>query len=232
VIGPDWFVGGSVSFSFRHPTTDGEPTYATVDDASTGGQHAAQVLAPLPDGTEATVGSGTVGAPGPTAPTHLRISEPEHDASAARILAALHQGFAIAPHRDRVDGADLSNRCSGGLITEPIDWYVTTSPWGGPIAPPSSVIDCVNRVVSAQLLPLLAPAVAMWSALEVRFLAGPVLTDQEYVVSGQVTAISDSPKTEIIWQDVTMSDAAGVAVADARIQSRFVKSTSDLWKSA
>jgi hypothetical protein len=231
VIGPDWFVGGSVSFSFRHPTTDGEPTYATLDEADAAGQHAATIVAPLSDGTEAAVGSGTLGRPGAAAPTQLRLNEPSHDMSAARILAPLSQGYQIGPSSDRVDGADLAHRCAGGLITEPIDWYINGSPWGHSIVPPSSVIDCANRVVSAQLLPLLPPAVGMWGALEVRFLHGPVFTDRTYTVTGRVVAISDSPKTEIIWQDVTLHDDDGIAVADVRIQSRFVKSTSELWKS-
>jgi hypothetical protein len=235
-FGDDWFMSGSVSIKFAAPTTDGEPTFVELggftydpipNQHQIPDQRQVRILR-SPD--ELLVGSGTVGGPRSASPTQLRAEPPRHDASAARILAGLQQGQRIGPATDAIDGKDLEHRCTGGLITEPLNWYVHTSPWGNAIAPPSAIIDAANRVISAQLLPILPPAVGMWSALEVQFTNGPVFVDRRYTVTGTVAAISDSPKTEVIWQDVRLVDPdTGNTVASVLIQSRFVKSTSSLW---
>jgi hypothetical protein len=230
LCGQQWFETGSVSFTFKYPTTDGEPTLAMIERTDTGGQHAARVE--TPDGV--LVGFGTVGAPGASAVTQLHSSALRHDRSNARILQSVEAGDPIGPGIDTIDGDNLLGRVEHGLITEPIEWYrkpSPESPWGAQIVPPSAVIDSVNRVVSAHFATL-PPAVGMWSALEVRFVNGPVLADVPYRITGEVAAIDDSPKTEIIWQDCTLSRAdrdPGDVVASVRIQSRFVKSTSALW---
>jgi hypothetical protein len=222
--GQAWFEGGSVSMAFTYATTDGEPTQALISTIDADGQREAKVE--TPEGV--LVGRGTVGGPAATGLSALRQIEPLNDPSHARILRNVSAGDAILPSTDTIDGNDLAQRNQHSLITEPLQWYAGTSPWGGPIVPPSAVIDAANRVVSAALLPKLPPAVGMWSALEVQFVRGPVFSDVAYAVSGKVVAINDSPKTEIIWQDLQLSDTAGV-VATVRIQSRFVKSTSTLW---
>jgi hypothetical protein len=226
LFGPTWFTGGSVSMKFAYATTDGEPTIASVHRTSitANGQHVAKVETPV----GVLVASGSIGAPGSTGPSHLRSNPLAHDATRARILANVSVGDQIGPGTDVIDAADTADRNNTGLITEALDWYAGVSPWGGAIVPPSAVIDAANRVVSAELLPKLPPAVGMWSALEVQFIRGPVFSDCSYTVDGEIVAINDSPKTEVIWQDMTLSNADG-PVASVRIQSRFVKSTSPLW---
>jgi hypothetical protein len=66
--------------------------------------------------------------------------------------------------------------------------------------------------------------------LEVQFVNGPLFAGQAYTVLGRIVAINHSPKTEVIWQDLSLS-ANGRTVATVRIQSRFMKSSSDLWNS-
>ncbi len=226
LFGPGCFETGSISMKFAYATTNGEPTIASIRRTSPdgNGQHEAKVETP----GGVLVASGTIGAPVATGCTALRIIDPAHDPSEARILACLTAGETIDPGTDTISRLDFITRNNTGLITEPHNWYVNTSPWGEPIVAPSAVIDAANRVVSAALLPKLPPAVGMWSALEVQFVRGPIHSDQPYSVTGKIVAINHSPKTEGIWQDVTLSDATG-AVATVRIQSRFVKSTSPLW---
>jgi hypothetical protein len=223
--GQSWFESGSVSMAFTYATTDGEPTQAFISTVDSDGQRGAKI-----ETLEGMlVGKGTVGAPAAGGLAALRKTDPANDTSHARILRSLSVGDAIAPAIDTIDGNDMAQRNQHGLITEPLDWYAGASPWGGAIVPPSAVIDAANRVVSAALMPKLPPAVGMWSALEVQFVRGPVFSDVAYTVSGTIVAINDSPKTEIVWQDLELRDIEGV-VASVRIQSRFVKSTSELWK--
>ena len=228
LFGEDWFRSGSLSLTFRFATTDGEPTYASIDKVGEHGQHAARIE--TPEGV--LVGVGTVGAPGALGPTHLFSDALQTDSSKVRILRSVSAGDPIGPATDMIDGKSVHRRSADGLITEPVAWYsrndAPSSPWGAQIVPPSAVIDSVNRVVSDQLAQTLPPAVGMWSALEVRFLNGPVVADIPHRIEGSVAAIGESPKTEIIWQDCTMYNGA-IPIASVRIQSRFVKSTSDLW---
>lgn len=236
-FGTDWFRSGSVSFTFTYATTDGEPTVASMARVGVDGQHQARIE--TPEGV--LVGRGTVGGPDATGTTELFLRELRHDPSNLRILKLVSAGDPIGPEVDRVDGIELDQRVAHGLVTEPIDGYTLAavapdSPWSGQIVPPSAVIEIVNRVVSAQIAAALPKAVGMWSALEVRFIDGPVYADVPYRVEGQVVALGESPKTEIIWQDFVLYDASESAdhtnprqVASARVQSRFVKSTSDLW---
>jgi hypothetical protein len=227
-FGDQWFVGGGVSMMFRNPTVDGEPTYAELDSEAPLGQCEARIVR-SPDGL--LVGSGTVGGPAAVGLAQLHAEPLRHKPDDVRILSALHQGDEIGPDHDQIDGTDLRLRCEAGLITEPLDWYVHTSPWGGTIAPPSGVIDAVNRAVSRALLPILPAAVGMWGALEVQFVEGPVFTDRRYRIVGSVAAISTSPKTEVIWQDMQLIDTDTDKLnATVRIQSRFVKSSSPLWQ--
>jgi hypothetical protein len=244
LFGDSWFRSGSISMTFRYATTDGEPTIANVTKDSAvdhPGQHACQVTLSRtammdPEAAPTLVGEGTLGAPNAKGATHLHQSPLRHNPDSLRILQSVKQFDTIGPLTDTINAYDLSLRCEKGLITEPLDWYRTTpehlavNPFGGSIASPSAIIDSANRVVSAALLPLLPPAVGMWSALEVQFVRGPVFTGREYVVTGHIAALSDSPKTEVIWQDMALNDEHGV-VATVRVQSRFVKSTSPLWAS-
>jgi hypothetical protein len=223
--GDKWFERGSVSMAFKYATTDNEPTFVSMQTTSNNGQHAAQVDTE----TGTLVAIGTLGSPVASAATHLRLSEPPHDASNARILSILSKGDTIGPAMDVISSEQVTERSENGLITEPLQWYEGISPWGTQIVPPSAIIDSVNRVVSAQLLPKLPPAVGMWSALEVQFVNGPVFANREYTINGRIVAINDSPKTEVIWQDFTMSES-NETIATVRIQSRFVKSTSALWE--
>jgi hypothetical protein len=239
LFGDGWFRNGSLSFAFTYATTDGEPTVASVGRVARDGQHDARIE--TPEGV--LIGHGTLGAPGAAGPSQLFRSAPVHDPTNVRILKRIAVGDRIGPAVDVISGADLEDRAANGLITEPIDAYragTQSSVWGSQIVPPSAVIDSTNRVISAQLEPLLPKAVGMWSALEVRFLDGPVFAEVPYSIEGSIVALADSPKTEIIWQDFVLYDesdsaprtahASRRAVASARVQSRFVKSTSDLWR--
>jgi hypothetical protein len=246
LFGESWFRSGSISMTFRYATTDGEPTVASVaeeETVGTPGQHSCSVTrsgrggAAPGSGHELgpiLVGEGTLSSPSATGPSHLRQNPLRHDPNSLRILQSVRQFDPIGPLPDTIDAYEFAQRCEQGLITEPLEWYRTTpeqlsvNPFGQAIASPSAIIDSTNRVVSAVLVPLLPPAVGMWSALEVQFVRGPVFTGREYLVSGHIAALSDSPKTEVIWQDMTLSDDAGI-VATVRVQSRFVKNTSPLW---
>lgn len=228
-FGDDWFRSGSLSMYFRHATTDGEPTHASVElpDAAATPIRDAQVRAvvEMSDGT--LVGEGTAGVGSSSELTALDARDLRHDPSAARVLRDVVLGEVLGPVTVSVDGARLARGCER-RITEVLDWYRGPSPFGGPIAPPSALIDLFSSVAGAELLPRLGEAVGMWGAMEVRHHHGPLFVDRPYDVTITIAAVGDSPKTEILWYDAAAHDA-GTLVATARVLSRFVKASSPLY---
>jgi hypothetical protein len=228
-FGDDWFVSGSLSVYFRHATTDGEPTVAIIDEPTSDGppwnNRRLAVRIEMTDGT--LVGEGTASVGSAEGSSELGGRDLRHDASSARILAGIERGAVFGPVSARIEAGRVAHGCQR-RITEVLDWYRGPSPWGGPIAPPSAVIDLASSVAGDLLADQLGPAVGMWGALEVTHVSGPVLLDQPYDVSIEIAAVADSPKTEILWTDATVC-LAGTKVATIRILNRFVKASSPLW---
>ena len=230
-FGDEWFRSGSLSIYFRHATTDGEPTEAFVElpenvtvPAST---LQARVWISTPDGTVIGEGTASVGVSPEGIHTALGQRDLRHDPANARILAGVERGQVLGPESRHISAARVAHGCDH-RITEPLDWYRQPSPWGGPIAPPSALIDLYSQVAGNALLAQLGSAVGMWGALEVRFHDGPLVLDADYDVEAVVASVSDSPKTEILWFDA-FARQQGRLVASGRVLSRFVKSSSPLY---
>ncbi len=231
-FGPEWFVSGGISIYFRHATTDGEPTLAItsepVDELRPFTNQTLRVRIETPDAT--LVGEGTASIGDTANPTELGGRDLRHDPSSARILAGMVRGRVLGPVVVRTPADRLQRGCER-RITEVLDWYRGASPWGGPVAPPSAVIDLVASATADLLGPELGPAVGMWGALEVTHVDGPVMVDHDYAVTIEIAAVADSPKTEILWTDATIRNGDNV-VATIRILNRFVKASSPLWASS
>ncbi|MFN3217976.1 MAG: hypothetical protein ACE367_15890 [Acidimicrobiales bacterium] len=108
-----------------------------------------------------------------------------------------------------------------GCITEPLDWYRSRSPWGGPIACPLTMVDLLT-VVEADLWPRVAGrAVGMYGAISLQLLAGPVHLYVVHDVSATIVALSRTPRTEVLWYDaVAVRD--GIEVVRMRMMSRLL----------
>ena len=239
VFGEEWFRSGSLSMYFRHATTDGEPTHALIElhDGAGGEQGASnetvvplrdtQIRAVLEMSNGTVVGEGTTSIGLPNEPTALEARDLRHDPSAARILREVTLGEVLGPFPAAVDGERLAQGCKH-RITEVLDWYLGPSPFGGPIAPPSALIDLFSNVAGEALLPRMGQAVGMWGAMEVRHHYGPLFVDRLYDITISVTSVGDSPKTETLWYNAEAHDGETL-VASARILSRFVKASSALY---
>lgn len=227
-FGDEWFCSGSLSLYFRHATTDGEPTQAFVELPADTGLPAtnaqARVWMSTPDGAIIGEGTASAGVLGDRVFTALGSRDLRHDPAGARILAGVELGQKLGPVERKISGERVADACRT-RCTEPLDWYTSSSPWGGSVAPPSALIDLFSQVAGDALLPTIGPAVGMWGALEVRFHDGPVLVDTAYDVEAVVTSVSDSPKTEVLWYDAFVRDG-GRLVATGRVLSRFVKASS------
>lgn len=231
-FGPAWFETGSLSLYFKFATTDGEPVQAFVERPAAGAADA-QVRAWMttPDGTLVAEGTASVGQPAEPTALFGRDLRPA-DPSQLRILSALRPGDSLGDLHSSVSGADQRTIISEGGITEPLDWYSGPSPWGGPIASPSRVVQLLYRDLLAKPKQDMGPHVGLFGAIEIRFRSGPVLADQAYRVTGEVVALADSPKTEGLWYDSHATDDAGTPVADMRMYLRQLKASSPHYRDA
>ena len=228
-FGPGWFETGSLSLYFRHATTDGEPVQALVERPPEDGSDA-QVRAWATTADDVLVADGTAAAGSPQQPSALysRDLRPE-DPAELRILKALRAGDALGECRSAADGARQRAVIDGGAMTEPLDWYTGASPWGGPIAAPSAVVSLLYADLLHGIRDSMGQHVGLFGAIEIRFLTGPVFLDRTYRVTGEIVALSQTPKTEVMWFDSRALDDNATVVAEMRMMLRQMKQSSPLY---
>jgi len=245
-FGQRWFETGSLSLYFRHATTDGEAVRAFIDRPPAGApdpQVRAWMRTPR-DGSDKTggdsqtddsgqlVAEGTAAVGNPKAPSalHERDLRPA-DPAELRILKALEPGDVLGDFRAAVSTERQRSIIIQGAMTEPLDWYRGESPWGGPIAAPSGVVGLLYTQMLAETKEAMGEHVGLFGAIEIRFRAGPVFLDREYRVTGEVAAVSQTPKTEVLWFDSRALDDRDEPVAEMRMMLRQMKQSSPLYAS-
>lgn len=227
-FGTSWFETGSLSLAFKNATISGDEVVALVAEPGRSTDVQVPVRMERPDGTVVAEGTASVGSPGE--PTHLesidlRPSTPQE----LRILDGVRAGHRLAGHETTLDPRALQSRIDAGALTEPLPWYTGESPWGAPVANPSTIVQLLrNR--SGDFGPNIASAVGLFGAIEIRHHAGPVQFGVPYRVEGEVVAVGSSPKTEYVWYDTRAFAApAGDSerlVASMRMQLRWMKASS------
>lgn len=233
-FGSAWFETGSLSLYFKHATLDGEPVLARVQrpsvDTKTGlSTESVLVEMTTPEGITVAEGTAGIGAAS-RARSALRSRDLRAcDPSSLRILRNVTIGEALDPIELSPRGPEQQSRLARGLISEPLAWYSGDSPWGGPIASPLTAAHLLHWEVAQPLSACLPTNVGMFGAIELAFVNGPLFLDQHYVVTGHVVAVSDSPKTEILWYDTEARNLDGELVASCRMMTRCVKASSALY---
>jgi hypothetical protein len=229
-FGPRWFETGSLSLYFRHATLDGEPVQAFVerpaDDARDG-----QVRAWATTADDVIVADGTASAGAPAGRSALfsRDLRPA-DPAELRILKALRPGDALGRAYVPPSGPRQRSIIESDTMTEPLDWYTAASPWGGPVASPSAVVDLLYAHSLDGVRATTGPHVGLFGAIEIRFEAGPVFLDRHYHVGGAIAAVSQTPKTEVLWFDTRARDDSGTVIAQMRMMLRMMKQSSPLYQ--
>jgi hypothetical protein len=237
-FGQRWFETGSLSLYFRHATTDGEAVQAFVERPPAG-SHDSQVRAwmttPRDDSDDSAasgqlVAEGTAAAGNPQAASalHDRDLRPV-DPAELKILKALKAGDVLGDLRAAVSSERQGSIISRGAMTEPLDWYTGGSPWGGPIASPSGVVGLLYTQLLAETREAMGEHVGLFGAIEVRFRAGPVFLDRDYRVTGEVAAVSQTPRTEVLWFDSRALDDGAETVVEMRMMLRQMKQSSPLY---
>ena len=226
-FGQRWFEDGTLSMYFLNATTDAEPVRAFVREPANTSDAQVDVWVERQDGMRVAEGSASVGDPGePTA--LLRRPLDRFDTGELRMLKGIGPGFEFEPVDVRITPEQQVPRMQ--VITEPLDWYVGDSPWGGPIAMPTTTVQMLYAKSVASMRGAIGKAVGLFGAIELRNINGPVMVDTPYRVTGHVVAVGQSPKTEYMWFETGMDDEDGKRVAEMRMLLRWMKASSMLYE--
>jgi hypothetical protein len=229
-FGDRWFETGSLSMYFRNATTDGEPVQAFVAAPASDGASDQQVRVWMtqPDGTLVAEGTASIGTPSEASALFARDLR-QVDPSTLRMLSDVHPGDPLGPVDVDVKGDRQRASLKEGYLTEPLDWYGESSPWGPPIASPSTTVDLLYSELLRPMRERLGPRVGLFGAIEIRYHNGPVFLGRSYTVSGDVVGVSETPKTEVLWYDSRAHDADGRIIAGMRMMLRSLKASSPLY---
>jgi len=232
LFGRRWWQTGGLSLYFRYATTDREKVQcfslrpesdpAAHDDART------EVWIDHENGNRVAEGTASVGKPDPASALRLRIQRVPTPKN-LRILSDLEIGRESGSITTRATRERLERRLS--VIVEPLLEYGRESEWGGPIAPPSLVVDAMTNVQQELLPPERKYGVGLWGAIEIQHLKGPVFIERDYQVRARILAVSETPKTEYIWYERMLSDQeSGDDIAAMLMMLRFMKASHPAWQ--
>lgn len=222
-FGQQWFETGSLSTYFRNATMDRERVRAFVELPSNPADGQVGVWMDREDDMRVLEGTASVGTPSEPSMLRRKLAEPREPGD-QRILGHLTPGDVGAVTVRLADDREAKSRLAA--ITEPLDWYTSASPWGGPVVNPGLLVRMMVEVQRRIGLP--GNAVGLYGAIEIHHLAGPVFSDRDYEVSCNILAIGQTPKTEYVWYETTMHEGPK-DVASMLMMLRFMKASSPLW---
>ncbi len=221
-FGESWWSQGGMSLYFKAATIDHEPVCCKLEPIST---TKARIWMENEAGTLVMEGSASLG--------DDTDSEVSRRLTACRppgellMMADVAIGEPSPPCPVRIPQASIDERLA--VITEPMDCYVDAKDYGGRVAPIAPFVHAF-REVEPHVIPIRGPYVGLFGSIEVQYLNGPVVAERDYLTQGHVVALSDSPKTEIVWYTATLSDpSSGETIARMTKMDRLMKNASPLW---
>lgn len=226
IFGEAWLGSGTLSLYFKYATVDREPVKAFARLEA--GARQARLSMVKDTGEDVMEGTAAPFAPDPDSElVRRRAAQTPADRAGLRILADVTLGDMGAPAEVRLASAALDARLE--TITETLPAYHGLSGWAGRVLPPSLVVQLCMEIQRKRLR-LASPAVGLFGAIELQFRGGPVLAETDYVSTGRILALSESPKTENVWYESVLSDPAdGREVARMVQYLRFLRASSPLY---
>lgn len=221
-FGQRWFEKGSLSLFYTYATLDREEVRAVIEMPPEG-TSAMQVGAwvETPEGQTVAKGTLAIGEPKETSyvrNVRLNNAAPED----LHILARLKVGEEVPPRENVIFTQEELDKVLE-TITDPLDWYKGSSPWGTSILNPSSMYTALNVGFPPDRI---APAVGFFGATELRNISGPLKADVPYRNTGKVICVGVSTKTEFAWVESELRDKeSDKLVADMRHMTRWMKAS-------
>ncbi len=209
-FGMRWYERGVISMFYTFATTHRENVRAVMDAPKAAEDVRVAAHVETPEGKIVAKGSLSVGNPaGPDYVASLALEDATQ--SELRIL----QDLAV-----------------GDASPEPID--VTISEGGGSgeyegvLVYPASMYGVLNAGFPPGKIR--QPSVGFFGATEIRLVNGPIRIDTPYKRSGEIVGLGASPKTEFAWVDSHLTDLDGTVIAEMRHLTRWMKTSSNLWR--
>jgi hypothetical protein len=230
-FGKRWFEQGSLSLYFLTPTAHREPVEAFLDLPSPPVLDDVQVVARMatPAGTPVAEGTASVGRVDEPSALSSRDRRPV-DPSTLRMLRGIGPGYRLDRQVRRPWGADQQRRMRDDSMTSALPWYASESPWGGPVCSPLTMCRLLVAGVTESIEARCGEFVGMYGAIEVRHVNGPLFLDTEYEVTGEVLAVSESPKTEVLWfRTEARPQGSDLVAAELTMMTRLLKDSSPLY---
>ena len=226
-FGARWWQTGSLSLYFLNATLHQEPVRCGMRLPDAGNDVQVPVWMDHENDTRVCEGTASVGSPDAATALRQRLSNLRAPGE-TRILQGLEPGMPMGPLPARIRPEDQAERLA--VITEPLDAYKADTGWGRPILTPNMAVRALRRPESTLALPNARGSVGLFGAIELCNLAGPAFVDREYLATGEVLAVGETPKSEYYWYESQLHDPqGGEAVMSMIMMLRFMKRSSELW---
>ncbi|HVY03809.1 MAG TPA: hypothetical protein VG983_09145 [Caulobacterales bacterium] len=223
IYGDEFFERGNLSLYFKQATVDAEPVRAFARRV---GKEQTRVWMENEKGDLVAEGTASCGEPDMAGEVRKRLAS-QKSGGDLRILKHCKVGDVSNPVPTRLDSASDAAERRQKTITEPLPAYVGKGKWPGRVVPIGTCVQ-VMRAAQGEILKRTG-AVGLFGALEVQFINGPVLMDTDYLNVCKTLSLSESPKTENIWWEGTLTDKSGKLIATHLQYLRFMKASSPEW---
>lgn len=213
--GKDWFEHGCISCHYKNMVVEGEQVRVFVRPVA---DNRAECWAEKSDGTPVLEASATLGPDHGETLLETRMTK-LRPAGELVILSDLTVGLTgkqdepIKMAADQNMGALYPFSLTEKLekITERTPWYddASQSPWGRAIIPTEMVsvlAEYTNRLAG---FPVKGPTIGLFADLEIRYLSGPLLVGEDYLIRREIVALSQGRRTENYWTRTRIFDASG-----------------------
>ena len=216
IYGDAWFERGGLSLYFTQATVDREEVQCAAAPSED------RLRLTMHDRQGALICQGTASANRDAASELAKRFETQTASAPGtlRILAAMQVGDENRDLPVRVAPETLARTQT--VITEWLPAYETGT------LPPSLVIHMAHMTREAVMAKSTRPQVALYGALEVQHLAGPLKVGVDYLARTKVLKLTESPKTENIWYEVIFAEG-GRDIARVLYFLRVLKGSSPLW---
>lgn len=225
-FGEAWWRTGALSLYFQAATVDQEPVRCSVSDATeVGGIRRARVWMENEAGTMILSGSASCGGHDDGSELRSRLAQIRPQTE-LRILKQTPVGDSTPPVAVRVDDERVDQQLR--VITEPLECYRSPARFGARVLPMTGIVRIFDPAEQLLARPLIQPFVGLYGAIEIEFINGPVFSETDYLASGEIVGLTDSPKTEVLWRDMLLT-RDGAPIARMLKMDRILKDSSPLW---
>jgi len=217
--GDAWFERGDISTYFTQATVDNEAVRAEL---APGAERARLTMF---NEADAVILEGTASLAAPDLGSELlkrmQMQEPAIPGR-LRILGDIKVGD---ENRDLIVQVPIERlKQSLETITDAIPAYAEDN-----VLPPSQVVHLAH-LTRATAMARQKRAVGLFGALQVQHLRGPLRAGVDYRARTRILKLTESPRTENVWYDVTFQQADGDDDVGSMLYClRFMKASSPLW---